>query len=258
MIGGFKMTANQQINNLKKIILELSYQIKEGHIASSFSIMDILYILYAKVINHNEDKFLLSKGHASLALYTILYHNGFITKEQLYSFCKYNSELGGHPKLNPKLGIHCSSGSLGHGMPIAIGMALSKKIQNQSGNIYFLIGDGESNEGTIWESALLASQHNLNNLYCIVDYNHSTDQTLNMKNLGYKFFAFNWDVEYIHGHNHLDLLTSLLKKSDKPKAIICETIKGYGCTTLEKSPNEWHHKSPSLDELNKLLEELYA
>jgi transketolase len=152
-----------KILELKKIILELAYKIKEGHIASSFSIIDILYLLYNKIMS-NDDMFILSKGHASLALYAILYDKGIISKEDLFSFCEFNSNLGGHPKLNTVMGINASTGSLGHGFPMAIGMALGRKINNKSGTIYCLIGDGEANEGTVYESMLIANQHNLDNI----------------------------------------------------------------------------------------------
>ncbi len=247
---------NKDIKNLKKIILELAYNTKEGHIASSFSIMDILYILYGKIMHHTYDKFLLSKGHASLALYTILYHNGIITKEQLYSFCKYDSELGGHPKLNPKLGIYASTGSLGHGFPIAVGMALAKKIKNESGNIYCLIGDGEANEGTVYESLLLAAHHKLNNLCLIVDNNNSIDRALGLGSFEQKVQSFGWHVESIIGHNHCDIEMALSTNTDKPLCIVAHTIKGYGVKRMENDSQQWHHKFPNEQEYVEMLEEL--
>jgi transketolase len=248
----------KNINELKKIILELAYNTKEGHIASSFGIMDILYILYDNVMNHDIDRFVLSKGHSSLALYVILYHNGFVTKEQLYSFCKYDSELGGHPKLNPQLGIYASTGSLGHGFPIAVGMALAKKIKGEDGNIYCLIGDGEANEGTIYESLLLASHHKLNNLCLILDNNQSIDKALSLGSFEQKAQSFGWNVESIVGHNHYDIENSfnIMKNTNKPLCIVAYTLKGHGIQRIENNSQEWHHKFPNEKEYGQMLEEL--
>ncbi len=246
------------IRQLRIKILELVYKSKEGHIASSFSILDILWILYNRMMDFRRDHFILSKGHASLALYVVLNEFGYISTEELEKFCEFDSKLGGHPKLNKELGIHASTGSLGHGLPIAVGMALAKKIKDEDGMVYCLIGDGESNEGSIWESALLAQQYKLNNLCCIVDYNHSSDRAINMDNIGSKFDSFEWEIDWCNGHNYLslyDTFSNLNNKSNKPKVIIAETIKGYGCKTMENNP-VWHHKIPNENEYLMLLEEL--
>jgi len=244
-----------KILELKKIILELAYKIKEGHIASSFSIIDILYLLYNKIMS-NDDMFILSKGHASLALYAILYDKGIISKEDLFSFCEFNSNLGGHPKLNTVMGINASTGSLGHGFPMAIGMALGRKINNKSGTIYCLIGDGEANEGTVYESMLIANQHNLDNICLIVDNNLSIDSTLSLGSFGQKAQSFGWDTSEVVGHNFYDLQEAFEKKTSKPKCIVAYTIKGYGCDTLVKEPQKWHHAYPTEEEYIKMMEEL--
>ena len=151
------------MKKLIKNIIKTSYLNKEGHIASALSILDFLYFLYFNKKTDN-DEFVLSKGHASLALYAILLEKQIITEDEFYNFSQENSILGGHPSSKKIKEIKLSTGSLGHGLPFCVGLALAKKMKNESGNIYCLIGDGEANEGTIWESALIASTHKLDNL----------------------------------------------------------------------------------------------
>ena len=241
------------VKELKKEILKLAHKTREGHIASSFSIMDILWVLYDKILDFDSDKFVLSKGHAALGLYTVLNEKGFITDEQLNNF---DVELGGHPKLNPKLGIYASTGSLGHGLPICVGMAMARKINNVKGTIYCLVGDGESNEGTIYESLLLASQHKLDNLCLIVDNNKSIDNALSLGSFEQKAISFGWHVESIIGHNHCDLENTLNMKVNKPKCIVTHTIKGYGIKRIQDDPQKWHHSFPTEQEYLEMLEEL--
>jgi len=191
---------------MKKIIKDIvdaAYISKEGHIASSLSILDILYVLYDQILDINpikselndRDRLILSKGHASLGLYAILNHFDLIN-HNLNNFCQFNSILGGHPSDKIPF-VEASTGSLGHGLPQGVGVAMGYKIQNFNHNVYVIIGDGETNEGTIWESALLASHHNLNNLYCIMDYNHSGDRALKIDNIIDKFKSFNWNCQEI-------------------------------------------------------------
>lgn len=257
-----------KIKKMMKRIVITSFKAKEGHIASAFSILDILWILYHEILKYNWkekkdntepiqlDKFILSKGHASLALYAILEEKGYLSEEELDKFCEFNSNLGGHPDSNKVKGVEASTGSLGHGMPIAVGMALSSKIKKIDNKIYCLIGDGECNEGTIWESALLASHHNLNNLCLIVDFNHSTDRALKLGNLVEKFKSFDWNVLEIDGHNHSQIKQALETITyEKPLVVIAETIKGHGIKSMENNP-EWHHKFPNEEEMMLMIEEL--
>jgi transketolase len=246
------------IQNLKKEILEVSYLSQEGHIASSFSVLDILYVLYNRVLKE-QDQFVLSKGHASLGYYAVLKEKGLISQDEFYNFCKFDAKLGGHPKRNEDMGIIASTGSLGHGLPISVGLALSNKIQDKNGNVYCLLGDQECNEGTTYESIMSAVENSLNNLYIIIDNNNSDTRSINLSSkLPIIFNAFGCDVENICGHNHYDIYNSLIKKTSKPKVIVCNTIKGCGCKTIEENSFEWHHKSPkSKDELEKLISEVY-
>jgi len=244
------------MKDLIKNIITISYQCKEGHIASSLSVLDILFVLYKDILKldtEDRDRLILSKGHASLGLYAILKHFNLL-EEDLNNFGKFKSKLGGHPSDKTKY-IEASTGSLGHGLPIGVGLSLGYKIQNFKNNIYIIIGDGESNEGTIWESALLASNHKLNNLYCIMDYNRSNDRALKIDNVMNKFNSFNWNCVEIDGHDHDEIKSSLRIKSDRPTFILANTIKGKGISIMENNP-EWHHKFPNDEEYQKIISEL--
>jgi transketolase len=166
----------------------------------------------------------------------------------------HNHNSTGHPS-NKVNGVETSTGSLGHGLPIGVGMAIGYKIQKLDGKIFVLIGEGESNEGTIWESALLASHHKLNNLVCIMDHNKSGDRALKIDSVIKKFEAFNWNVVEIDGHDSVQINNALSTITDKPIFILANTVKGKGISMMENNP-EWHHKSPSFDELEKFLKEL--
>jgi len=164
--------STKSLKEIRKKIIIASSTAKEGHIPSALSILDILYVLYNNFIDINmiknkaldRERFVLSKGHASLGLYAILMENNIISENLFDDFASYNSILGGHPDTNKVLGVEASTGPLGHGFPMAVGMSLGYKIKNITSRVFVLIGDGECNEGTIWESALLASHHKLNNL----------------------------------------------------------------------------------------------
>jgi transketolase len=252
------------LNTLRSHILKVASISGEGHIPSALSILDILYVIYGEFIpntmtssvNNVDNRFILSKGHASLALYAILNHHGKISDDDFYSFAKFDSVLGGHPDRNKVSGVESSTGSLGHGLPQAIGLAISLRLLKSPGHVYVLIGDGEANEGTIWESALLAAHHKLGNLTCIVDNNLSSERALNMGVLTEKFSAFGWETIEIDGHDHAAINHALkMREIGKPVAIIANTIKGYGVISMESNP-EWHHRSPNSDELAFLLGDL--
>lgn len=252
------------IKRLKREIIEATIKSGEGHIPSAFSIMDILWILYKNIMDIspenfqeiNRDHFILSKGHGSLALYAMLAELNFFDRAELGNFAQFDSILGGHPDCNKIPGVETSTGSLGHGMPMAVGMALGLKIKKFNKRVFVLVGDGECNEGAIWESALLAAHHNLNNLTCIIDYNHSTDRALLLGDLSEKFSAFGWHSRLINGHDHSEIKEALeYKPADKPNVIIANTIKGYGVKMMENNP-AWHHKPPTNEELKTIFEDL--
>lgn len=248
------------MQKLIKRIVDLSYLSKEGHIASSLSVLDILFVLYTNILDLysiknvliDRDRFILSKGHASLSLYAMLEYVKLL--DDINDFCQFDSVLGGHPsdKINF---VEASTGSLGHGLPIGIGMALSYKIQNFKHRIFVMIGDGEANEGSIWESALLAAHHKLDNIVCILDHNHSGDRALKIDNVYQKFESFGWCCVEINGHNQSEINAVLNLRSDKPIFILANTTKGKGIHIMENNP-EWHHKSPNDEEYQKIMNDL--
>jgi transketolase len=238
---------------------------KEGHIPSSFSIVDIIHHLYAYVLKVDpnnpqwdaRDYFILSKGHGCAALYIVLHKFGFLTLDHINSYSLKGGILGGHPDVVKVPGIEASTGSLGHGFPTAAGIALGLKIQKKSNRVYALLGDGECNEGTIWETALVASKQCLNNLTAIIDLNGSAAQILPVDPLADKWRAFGWDVLEINGHdeNDLKLAFSDQKITDRPKIVIAHTIKGKGVSFVE-GHGKWHHRIPNPEELDAILGEL--
>jgi len=218
------------------------------------SILDIVWVLYDRVLKP-EDCFILSKGHGCLALYTVLAKKGIIENSLLTNAFKFDSLLGGHPDRN-KVPVEASTGSLGHGLPIAVGRALARKIRKQPGRVYCLVGDGECNEGSIWEACLIASHHQLDNLTVIVDNNHSADRALNLESLWHKFSAFQHYIVLAKGHNHKELEDGLNRKFfGSTTALIADTIKGYGCKRMENDPS-WHHRVPTAAEMTEILKEL--
>ena len=188
------------MKELIKKVLKMAYVSGEGHIPSALSILDILWVLYDKVMT-KDDRFVLSKGHGALALYAVLSEIGMIKQSELDEFALFDSNLGGHPDTNKIDGVLASTGSLGHGLPMAVGMAKAKKMKGEEGRVFCIIGDGECNEGSIWESLMIASHHKLDNLTCIVDYNRSTDRALDLGDLAEKFRSFGWYVDDVDGHN---------------------------------------------------------
>jgi len=246
----------ENIQNIRWAILEMIHRAGEGHIPSAFSVVEILYALYSHI--KEEDSFFLSKGHASAALYAVLAHFGKISKDELDGFCKYDSRLGGHHHRRPPAVMN-SSGSLGHGFPIAAGYAMSKKIKNESGRVFCLIGDGESNEGSVWETAMYAEQLHLDNLVCIVDKNNSQTRAITSSNLPGKFTAFGWVVEEADGHNLGDIKKKLFEigEKDAPRCIIANTLKGKGISVMERDFWSWHHRAPTPEEMVDFKKEIF-
>lgn len=233
----------------------MAVQGEGGHLASAFSILNILWVLYNRVLK-KKDYFILSKGHGCMSLYVVLAEKGVFDKTWLNDFAKFNSKLGGHPDSRKVPGVEASTGSLGHGLPMAVGMALGLKIIKSKKRVYCLIGDGEANEGSIWEAMMLGAEHQLDNLCCIIDNNHSTDRALKLGDLKNKLISFGWEVIEIDGHDHEAIFQALsLKSQDRPRAIIARTIKGYGVKQMENNP-AWHHRVPTKPEVKLMLEEL--
>tara|TARA_B110001452_G_scaffold229708_1_gene205710 strand:+ start:5439 stop:6209 length:771 start_codon:yes stop_codon:yes gene_type:complete len=250
---------NKIIKNIRTNILNLTYKAQSSHIGSCLSIVEILAVLYNKVLKKN-DRFILSKGHAALALYCTLYEKKIISLKTLNTFGSNKTVLMNHVSHKVK-GVEFSTGSLGHGLPIAVGKALKFKINKENNKVFVLLSDGEMNEGTTWESLLFASHHKLDNLNIIIDYNkiQSMDfvkNVINIEPLKSKLLSFGANVLVVDGHNISKLHKALIKKNrDKPKIIIANTIKGKGISFMENN-NLWHYKNPTLRELNDGLNEI--
>ncbi|MFC1559503.1 transketolase [Candidatus Margulisiibacteriota bacterium] len=252
----------------RKQILDMIDHARRGHIGSAFSIVEIVRVLYDDVLRFDpkkpewpeRDRFILSKGHGCLALYVALADKGFIKKTELKTLCELDSILGGHPDANKIPGVEASTGSLGHGLPIGAGIALSGKIDSKDFRTFVLLGDGECNEGTVWEAALFSNKHKLNRLIAIIDYNKlqcfgKTCDVLELEPFADKWKSFGFEVKEVDGHD-VEALRKVLSdtplKGERPLAIICHTVKGKGIKTLEGNAS-WHHKSRMSDELMKQL-----
>lgn len=260
-------------NNVRMDILEEVYNAKSGHIGGAFSIADILTVLYFNEMNidakipdsPDRDRLVLSKGHASAALYAILAEKGYIDKEELKTFRNIDSNLQGHPDMNKVPGVDMTTGSLGQGLSAANGMALSSKIDSRGYRVYCILGDGELQEGQVWEAAMTAEKYQLDNLCVIVDANELqlTDSTINVKGINYndieqKFRAFGFQTVVIDGHNIESIIRALTiaeMTKGKPTAIICKTIKGKGVSFMENQV-DWHGKAPNDEEYEMAVKEL--
>lgn len=256
---------------MRKEILEMIVSVKGTHIASSFSILDIVLFLYDSVLridpkNPNDikrDKFVLSKGHGVAALYSVLAEYGFFPKQVLKSFCSEGSILGGHPDSLRIPGVETSTGSLGHGFSVAVGFALANKINKIASHVYCLISDGECNEGAIWEATMVAAHHKLDNLVLILDDNKLmisgfTKDILNPLSFARKFRAFGWNTIEIDGHNFNEMSKVFDKapiKNGKPTIIIANTIRGKGVSYMENA-REWYSMLPNEEQMDMALKEL--
>lgn len=260
---------------IRSTILETIHHAGAGHIGGPLSAVDVLNYLYFKEMNidskdgrkENRDRFILSKGHSAIALYTVLAYRGFLPMEELTTFDALNSRLQGHPDMTLLPGLDMSTGSLGQGLSAGLGMALGAKAQNASFRTYCMIGDGESQEGQIWEAADVASKYGVDNLVCIVDNNRlqqfgwSDDQVTRnapLEDPSERWKAFGWHVISIDGHCY-DSLDQAFKEAretkGKPTVIIANTIKGKGVSFMEGA-YLWHSKVPTQEELQLALTEL--
>ena len=250
---------NSKIRNIRKNILNLTFKAKSSHIGSCLSIVEILVALYFKILNKN-DRFILSKGHAALALYSILFEKKVISKKTLSSFGSNKTVLMNHVS-NKVKGVEFSTGSLGHGLPVSVGKALKFKTNKEKNKVFVLMSDGEINEGTTWESLLFANHHKLDNLNIIIDYNkiQSMDfvsKVIKLEPLKQKLQSFGCKVYEVNGHSVKQLSKFLkIKSLNKPKVIIANTVKGKGVSFMENN-NLWHYKSPDKDQLKRALNEI--
>ncbi len=252
---------------IRKNILHASHASGHGHIPTSFSIVEMLCAVYDTMKHDSKnpkwaerDIFVLSKGHAALGYYTVLANYGYLPVEELKTFGAFESRLGCHADRLKVPGVEVSTGSLGHGIPVAVGMALAFKIANSARKVYTLIGDGESNEGTVWESTMVAVNQKLDNLTILYDANKSQSRSLPIPNPGDRFRAFNCDTIEVDGHDLNALKAALAKPTaaNMPKVVVAHTTKGHGCTTLSNNIFEWHRRSPKAEDLEVFAKELEA
>ena len=259
---------------LRSLVLRALEGGDRGHIGSSVSPLEIIRVLYDGVLNHDpklpgwpdRDRFIMSKGHGCLALYALLADYKYFDIAELDRFCLPGGILGGHPERSKVPGIEASTGALGHGLSIGVGQALAARIQKRDSRVFVLMGDGEINEGSVWEAAMSASKHGLSNLTGIVDYNKiqsagSTKDILDLEPLADKWRAFGFSVSEVNGHD-VGQIEEVFKRlpfePDKPSLTIAHTIKGKGFDFAENDPN-WHHKAQLgngiLRDLHKALED---
>ncbi len=259
-------------DEVRKNILEMAFSAgaSSSHFGGALSIAEIVSFLFSykmKIDKQNpkfidRDRFILSKGHACLAYYAALSEVGYITKEELKTFEKNNSNLLGHPIINRKLGIDFSNGSLGMGLSLGIGVAIAAKKMKKNFKVYVVLGDGECNEGSVWEAAMAAPNLNLDNLYAIIDKNNfqqtgSNKEIMNTESLKDKWSSFGWETKELNGNNIEEIYDYFEKNENlqKPKAIIANTIKGKGFSFSENN-NDWHHKVLSKSQYEKAKEEI--
>lgn len=235
---------------IRRKIIETSFFAQEGHIPSALSIVEILAALYDHILPEEIDsRFILSKGHGVLAQYAVMAEKKIIPELWWQRFCQANSYYEGHPNHRCP-GIEFSTGSLGHGFPLAAGLALGLKIQSRPGRVFCLVGDEECNEGSIWETAQLAYALRLYKLVVIVDDNRSSPQP--MLDIAKKFKAFGWQTHEVDGHDVSSLKHALREKSNSlPTCIVARTTKGHGCEPMREKA--WHHKSPTSDQMPALM-----
>lgn len=265
------MAGNGEIRDLRKKIFLTAYRAGAAHLASAFSVIDILYVLYCRqILKYNvdqpwaetRDRLIMSKGHASLALYVILNKVGFLSDIELESFCQPGSHLGGEPKMGAAPGVEASTGSLGHGLSFAVGIAMACKMNHYDNKIYVILGDGECQEGAVWEAVMSAVRFHLDNLVVIMDYNRlqamdTVSEIMGISSWKERWESFGFEVDEVDGHNLDDIEQVLRTEHDtsKPRLIIAHTIKGHGISFMEEVPI-WHYRMPNDEELEIVKKEL--
>ena len=252
-------------------VVEMSHVAETPHLGSSLSCVDMLVAAYwaalridaARPLDPDRDRFILSKGHAATALYATLAERGFFDPKLLDTYNEDGAVLPEHPGLQCVPGVEAATGSLGHGLPIALGMALAARIQKRPSRCLVLMSDGECEEGSVWEAAMFAPAHKLDTVTVMIDYNKwqatgRSDEIMALAPLAEKWRAFGWDACDVDGHDLDALVGALTKKPDgtgRPRAIVCHTVKGKGVSFMEDD-NNWHYRIPTADEVRKARVEL--
>jgi transketolase len=265
------MTSKELAWRIRRHVVEMTHVSNGSHIGAALSIADIVAVLYAEAMhvfpddpkNDRRDRFILSKGHAGAAVYAALAETDFFPVEDLRTYCANGSRLSGHVSHKSVPGVEFSSGSLGHGIGVAVGMAMAAKQDRKSHRVFVIIGDGECDEGSVWEAALFAHHFKLNNLTVIVDHNRiqglgTCEATIDLLDLAAKWKAFGWNVVEVDGHD-CAVLARLLKASDpeKPTCLIAHTVKGKGISFMEDTVL-WHYRAPQGDDYVNAVRELEA
>ncbi|WHH59201.1 transketolase [Petroclostridium sp. X23] len=261
----------EMCKTIRKDILTMIYHAKSGHPGGSLSSVELMVGLYFGIMNHNpqqpewedRDRFILSKGHVAPVVYSVLARSGYFSTEHLNTLRKFGSKLQGHPNMHKVPGMDSSSGSLGQGLSIANGLAMAAKMRNINYRVYCLLGDGELQEGQVWEAVMTAAHHKLDNICAMVDYNRvqldgTVDAIKGLDPLADKWKAFNWNVIEIDGHNMEEVLNAYEKAAETkgmPTVIIANTIKGKGVSFMEGKA-EWHGQAPSEQQLEAALAEI--
>jgi transketolase len=272
------MTASPRLDerskHLRRVIVRVLQKARRGHVGAAYSLIEILRVLYDDVLRFNpqnpkwkdRDRCILSKGHGCLALYALLADKGYFPETELEKFCTADGILGGHPDAGKVPGVEASTGALGHGLPIGLGMALHLRMAQSDSRVFVILGDGECNEGSVWEAAMCAGKHKLGNLTALVDYNKhqsyaSTKEVQDLEPFADKWRSFGFAVREVDGHDVAALRATLQATpfdANKPSAIICHTIKGKGVSFAENNM-KWHHKNKVTDqEVTELLAAIEA
>lgn len=256
--------------DIRKMIFKIAYCAGGGHLGASFSMADIISVLYFDdVLKYDtlnpewegRDRFILSKGHASYALYAALAKAGYFSEKDLWYTGQVGSKFGGHPKIYDIPGVEATTGALGHGLSYAIGIAYAHKVDKKANHVYVILGDGECQEGSVWEGALSAPTLKLDNLTVVVDYNKlqamdRLENIVHMAPFAEKWKSFGWSVVEIDGHDYKEIRKALLfREKEKPVVIVAHTVKGKGVSFMENVPI-WHYRMPNDEELSILMEEL--
>lgn len=258
-------------NNIRISIIKAVHSAGSGHPGGSLSAADILATLFFHEMNldaknpkmEDRDKFILSKGHAAPVLYSTLAEKGFFPKEDLLTLRKINSNMQGHPDMNKVIGVEMSTGSLGQGFSVSGGVAMANKMDGKKGRVYVLLGDGELQEGLVWESAMSSGHYKLDNLVAFIDWNGlqidgNNDDVMTVRPIDKKFESFGWNVITIDGHDFAQIMDALDQAracKGKPTMILAKTIKGKGVSFMEGSAG-WHGKAPNDEEAQRAIEEL--
>lgn len=261
----------KELQELRKKIFITGYKGGMAHLASCYSCLEMIYALYLKDILkyktsnpkwEDRDRFILSKGHAGLALYGVMVKAGLIQEEMYNTYLQEKSLIGGEPCMRDCEWVEATTGSLGHGLSMGMGMAMALKMNNSSAKVYVMLGDGECEEGTVWEAAMTAPAFQLNNLIAILDCNNIqkmdfVEKTIGQVNWRERWEAFGWHIDEVDGHDMEAFKTVIAKEidTDKPRLIIAHTIKGKGVSIMENNPN-WHFKLPGRKELEIFKTEL--